>query len=150
MRCRTNYAQGIYARGWAESLAERSIEGRKHVDLAMRLSPLDPLHYAMVGTRAFIHMMQGEDTEAADWAERAARAPGAHVLIAMIAIAAHALAGDTVKATAWAANVRACNPALGRDDFFRAFPCSRRQCARARQRRSPHSGSEGSCGGIAK
>ncbi|MDI1253062.1 winged helix-turn-helix domain-containing protein [Thermomonas sp.] len=117
-----NYAQGIYARAWAESLAERSIESRKHVDLAMRLSPLDPLHYAMVGTRAFIHMMQGEDAEAADWAERAARAPGAHVLIAMIAIAAHALAGDTAKATAWAANVRARNPALGRNDFFRAFP----------------------------
>ncbi len=117
-----NYAQGIYARAWAESLAERSIESREHVDLAMRLSPLDPLHYAMVATRALIHMMQGEDAEAAVWAERAARAPGAHVLIAMIAIAAHALAGDTIKASAWSSNVRVRNPALGRDDFFLAFP----------------------------
>ncbi len=117
-----HYAQGLYARAWAESLAERTIESRQHVDLAMRLSPLDPLHYAMLGTRAFTHMMQGEDAEAADWAERAARSPGAHVLIAMVAMVAHALTGDTAKATGWSVNVRSRNPALSRDDFFRAFP----------------------------
>lgn len=117
-----NYAQGLYARAWTESLGERSIEARQHVDLAMRLSPLDPLYYGMMGTRAFIHMMQGEDAEAADWAERAARAPGAHVLIAMIAMVAHALADDMARATAWSANVRSRNPALSSDDYFRAFP----------------------------
>jgi hypothetical protein len=64
----------------------------------------------------------GEDVEAASWAERAARAPGAHVLIAMIASVTHALIGDEPKASSWAANVRARNDALTRDDFFRAFP----------------------------
>ena len=48
-----NYAQGIYARAWTESLSGLGLEGREHVDLAMRLSPLDPLYYAMLGTRAF-------------------------------------------------------------------------------------------------
>ena len=86
------------------------LEGREHVDLAMRLSPLDPLHYAMLGTRAFAHMARGEDAQAADWAERAARSPGAHVLIAMIAAAAHALAATMARAASWAANVRARNP----------------------------------------
>lgn len=117
-----NYAQGLYARSWAETLAARSGEGRRHVDLALRLSPLDPLYYAMLGTRAFGHMMLGEDAEAADWAERAARSPGSHVLIAMIATVAHMLAGDSVRAASWAADVRARNPALTRADFFRAFP----------------------------
>ena len=117
-----NYAQGIYARAWTESLAGRGLDGRKHVDLAMRLSPLDPLYYAMLGTRAFTHMVMGEDAEAAEWAERAARSPGAHVLIALIAVAAHALGGDAVRAASWAANVRSRNPALSRSDFFRAFP----------------------------
>ncbi|HSG65857.1 MAG TPA: winged helix-turn-helix domain-containing protein, partial [Gammaproteobacteria bacterium] len=51
-----NYAQGIYARAWTESLAGRPLEGREHVDLAMRLSPLDPRYYAMQGTRAFSHL----------------------------------------------------------------------------------------------
>lgn len=117
-----NYAQGIYARAWTESLAGRGEEGRRHVDLAMRLSPLDPLYYGMLGTRAFTHMVEGEDVEAAEWAERAARSPGAHVLIAMIAAAAQALAGDTGRAEAWAANVRERSPLLALEDFFRAFP----------------------------
>ncbi len=117
-----NYAQGIYARAWTETLAGRGLEGRGHVNLAMRLSPLDPLYYAMLGTRAFSHMAGGEDAEAATWAEQAARAPGAHVLIAMIAVAAHALAGDDARASSWAANVRSRNAALGLTDFFRSFP----------------------------
>jgi TolB-like protein len=117
-----NYAQGLYARAWTESLAGRALEGRQHVDLAMRLSPIDPLHYAMMATRAFTHMVLGEDAEAADWAERAARSPGAHVLIAMIATAAQALQGDVGRAAEWAANVRERNRALTRDDFCRAFP----------------------------
>jgi TolB-like protein len=117
-----NYAQGIYARAWTETLAGSGPEGRAHVDLAMQLSPLDPLYYAMLGTRAFTHIAQGEDAEAAAWAERAARSPGAHVLIAMIAAAAHSLAGDGSRAAAWAANVRERNPALSRADFFRSFP----------------------------
>jgi TolB-like protein len=117
-----NYAQGIYARAWTEALAGRIPEGRRHVDLAMRLSPLDPLYYAMLATRGLTHIALGEDTQAAEWAERAARSPGAHVLIAMIATAAHALNNDPARAAAWAANVRERNPLLTRDDFFRSFP----------------------------
>jgi TolB-like protein len=117
-----SYAQGIYARAWTETLSGRGLEGRAHADLAMRLSPLDPLYYGMLGTRAFSHMALGEDIEAAAWAERAAHSPNAHVLIAMIASAAHALAGDQARAAAWAANVRERNPALTHEDFFRSFP----------------------------
>ncbi len=117
-----HYAQGIYARAWTETMAARSEAGRVHVDLAMRLSPLDPLYYAMLGTRAFTHMAAGEHAEAAGWAEQAARSPGAHVLIAMIAAAAHALSGDAARATFWAANARSRNPVLSREDFCRSFP----------------------------
>jgi TolB-like protein len=117
-----NYAQGIYARALSEALIGRPLDSRPHVDLAMRLSPLDPLYYAMLGTRAFTHMAAGEDKEAAAWAERAARSPGAHVLIAMIATAAHALNDDVASAASWAANVRERNGTLSREDFARAFP----------------------------
>ncbi len=117
-----NYAQGVYARAWTEALGGRPSDARMHVDLAMRLSPIDPLYYAMMATRAFTHMVKGEDAEAADWAERGARAPGAHVLIAMIAAAAQSLGGNLERARWWAANVRERNAALGREDFFRAFP----------------------------
>ena len=40
----------------------------------------------------------------------------------MIAVAAQALGGDSVRAAAWSADVRARNPALRAGDFFRAFP----------------------------
>jgi tetratricopeptide (TPR) repeat protein len=117
-----NYAQGIYAQAWTETLAGRGLQGRERVDLSMRLSPLDPMYYAMLGTRAFTHLVVGEDMAAAQWAERAARSPGAHVLIAMIACATHAIIGDQAKAAEWHANVRARNDVLTRHDFFRSFP----------------------------
>ena len=88
----------------------------------MRLSPLDPLHYAMLATRAFTHMALNETVEAAHWAERGARSPGAHVLIALIAAGAHALAGDPIRAAFWADNVRHRNDTLTREVFFRSFP----------------------------
>jgi TolB-like protein len=117
-----NYAQGIYARAWTEVLAGRASEGEMHVDLAMRLSPIDPLYYAMMATRAFAYMLEGDHAQAAEWAERAARSPGAHVLIAMIAAAAQLLRGDATRAGWWAANVRERNATLRREDFLRAFP----------------------------
>ncbi|HWJ06527.1 MAG TPA: winged helix-turn-helix domain-containing protein [Steroidobacteraceae bacterium] len=117
-----SYAQGVYARAWTESLAGQGHAGREHVDLAIRLSPLDPLHYAMLGTRALSHLTLGEHVAAAQWADRAARSPGAHVLIAMIAAVTHSLAGDDARAAAWAANVRERSPVLRHDDFLRAFP----------------------------
>jgi TolB-like protein len=133
-----NYAQGIYARAWTETLLGRGPEGRSHVDLAMRLSPLDPLYYAMLGTRALAHVLAGEDAVAAEWAERAARAPGAHVLIAMIASAAHTLAGNHTRGAAWAGNVRERNPTFTIEDFFRSFPMAspdmRRRVSQALQR----------------
>lgn len=117
-----HYAQGIYARAWAEALSGKATDGREHVDLAMRLSPLDPLHYAMLATRALTHMASNEDEQAAHWAERGARSPGAHVLIGVIAAAAHTLAGDATRAAFWADNVRQRTDALTRDVFFQSFP----------------------------
>ena len=52
----------------------------------------------------------------------APRSPGAHVLIAMIAVAAQALGGDEARAASWAANVRERSPAFGAGDFFRSLP----------------------------
>ena len=125
IRNRTAHGSGtnaIHCHQSRETLSGRGLEGREHVDLAIRLSPLDPLFYGMLGTRSFTHMAQGEDLEAASWAERAARAPGAHVLIAMIAAVAHSLAGHAPEARSWANNVRERKPSLTRGDFFRAFP----------------------------
>jgi TolB-like protein len=117
-----NYAQGIYARAWAETVLCRGDEGQQDADLAMVLSPLDPFHYAMLGTRALSHFVRGEDEAAADWAERAARAPGAHVLISVIAAACHSAAQNPAKAQFWVERVRAHSPGDAQANFFRSFP----------------------------
>ena len=117
-----SYAQGIYAQAWADTVLCRGAEGRAHVDKAMALSPIDPLRYAMLGTRALAHLIRGENAEAAQWADRAARAPNAHVMISVIAVACHALNGDDEGARRWAEDVRRRNPRLTQADFFQSFP----------------------------
>lgn len=114
-----NYAQANYARGMLDTLAGRR-EGRDRVDLAMRLSPLDPLHYAMLATMGISCLIQGDARQAAVWADRAANAPGAHHLIRMIAVAAHESAGDRDRAARWAASLS--ESSVTQDDFFRSFP----------------------------
>ena len=80
-----NYAQGIYAFDWTETMAGSTDDAREHVNLAMRLSPLDPLYYAMLGARGFTHIARGEYAEAVAWTDQAARSPGAHVFMALLA-----------------------------------------------------------------
>jgi tetratricopeptide (TPR) repeat protein len=117
-----NYAQAIYARAWAENIIGDGEAGRRHADLAMALSPLDPLHYAMLAARALSHLNLGEYREAAEWGDRAARAPGAHVLIAVIAAASHALHGDRPRAQFWSDAIGAREPGVTQQSFFRSFP----------------------------
>ncbi len=117
-----NYAQAKYSRAWTDALLGKGAESQVNADDAMDLSPLDPLMYGMLGVRAFSHLVRGQSADAADWAERAARAPGAHAFIELIAAAAHAENGDDRKARKWADSARARNPGLSAPAFFQAFP----------------------------
>lgn len=117
-----NYAQGVYARAWADTVSGQGETSKENIDLALSLSPLDPFRYAMLGVRAFTYLMRGEDKEGAYWADQAARAPGAHVLIAMIALVGHVINGDSNKAQFWAENVRSRKSDITQADFFQAFP----------------------------
>ncbi len=116
-----NYAQGIYATAWARAMMCDGVGGLANADRAMSLSPIDPLFYAMMATRAMSHMVQDEMPEAADWAERAAVAPGAHVLIKMIAASVHVLNGDEAQAQRWVGEVRQAGR-ITVEDFFQSFP----------------------------
>jgi len=117
-----NYAQGIYALAWTNTIAGAELDDQSLINQAMRLSPLDPLYYAMLGARGFTHIARGEYAEALEWTEQAARSPGAHVFMAVLAAAAQGLAGNMIRAREWAADVRARRPVLSQEDFFRGFP----------------------------
>lgn len=117
-----NFAHGHYAHGWMDAMAGRSGDALRHIETAIDLSPLDPFLYAMQATRAMAHLLEGDTSAAAHWAERAARAPLAHYLISMIAVAAHQMNGDTRKASEWADHARTRNPEVSVEQFFEAFP----------------------------
>lgn len=119
-----NFAQGIYARAWTETVSGATGTGRRLSDEARVLSPLDPMLYAMLGTRAMSHAIDGQYEEAADWGVRAANAPGAHDLIAMIAVFTNELAGNHNEAADWATRLRTSRLGITQEHFFRSFPFS--------------------------
>src|SRR5690606_28982191 len=92
------------------------------LDTALQLSPLDPLLYGFHGVRAQLLVQQQDYRAAARWADRAAVTPGAHYLIAMIALVANGLAGHRERAARWQREVRRRKPDASATDFFAAFP----------------------------
>jgi TolB-like protein len=126
-----NYAQAKYSKAWTETLMGQGLKGQNGADEALRLSPLDPLAYGMLGVRALSHLVLDEPDRAAAWGERAARSPGAHALIHMIAAVGYSLSGDPARAGYWAAEARARRPGLSAEHFLDAFPL-REPAARGR------------------
>ena len=117
-----NYAQCIYSRAFTDVLLGSTASARSHVDEALQLSPLDPLLYGMRGVRSLSFVTEGDYESAASWAEKAARSPGAHYLIAMLAVIAHSLDRNDRKASSWANVVRDRKPDACSAQFFESFP----------------------------
>ncbi len=117
-----NFAQGFYAHGWADVMAGRGTEALHQLEKAISLSPLDPLLYAMQSARGLAYLQLGDYDSAVLWAEKGARAPGAHFLIGAIASMICHLKGDGDKANYWAKSVKARRPDASVAMFFNAFP----------------------------
>ncbi|MGE5565195.1 MAG: winged helix-turn-helix domain-containing protein [Parcubacteria group bacterium] len=117
-----NYAQAKYSQGWTKTLIGQPRDARANIDEALSLSPLDPLAYGMMGVRAFSHLAEEDWSAAAAWGERAARAPGAHALIEMIAALSHRLNGDAARADYWQRSAMRRHPGLNAEVFLKAFP----------------------------
>jgi TolB-like protein len=117
-----NYAQGFYARAFADTMLGRAKDARASLDVAMALSPLDPFLYAMKGTRALSYLVEGRPDEAVFWIDEAARTPGAHAVVNLVAAAAHSLVGDRSGAEHWVRQAQSRNPEIDQQRFFRAMP----------------------------
>jgi len=117
-----SFAQGIYNRGLVGTLAGRAEQADPDLALALELSPLDPLAYAMVSSRALTHVQFGDMDKAAGFGVRAALMPGAHKHIELIAALTSHLAGKREGAAAWLARAQARDPRLDAAAFFRSFP----------------------------
>ncbi|MFV2033891.1 MAG: winged helix-turn-helix domain-containing tetratricopeptide repeat protein [Halocynthiibacter sp.] len=117
-----NFAQGLYSQSFAEAMTGSHVKAFDNSNSACNLSPLDPLLYAMHGVRAFALIEAGNYAEATIWADKAARSPGAHFLIPMIAVVAHSLQGNFAAAETWVRRTRTMRPDAGIEQFHSAFP----------------------------
>ncbi len=117
-----NYAQGHYARGFVGVHAGIPDLALGELDHAQRLSPYDPLLFAMKSSRALSLIMQERFAEAADWSVKGTLEPNAHYHIHAIAAACLELKGDRAAAAEQIATALARHPGYGRETFFRSFP----------------------------
>jgi tetratricopeptide (TPR) repeat protein len=117
-----NYAQGFYSSALTSMLVGSISETEHGLDTALQLSPLDPLLYGMHGVRSQMFMQTGDYAAAARWGDKAAATPGAHYLIAMIALVANGLAGRHDTAARWRQTVRQRKPDASAAHYFAAFP----------------------------
>jgi TolB-like protein len=119
-----NYAQAHYALAWADAMLGQGKTSRDSIDRAMLLSPVDPFLYAMRGTRALSYLAEGAPEKAIRWIESASGTPGAHPVVGLVAAASHALAGNDRAARTWVERMRAQDPSISQEYFFRSIPFS--------------------------
>jgi TolB-like protein/tetratricopeptide (TPR) repeat protein len=118
---RPSYAFAIYNSALVGTLLGEGEINEAKVTKAISLSPIDPLNYAMLATRALTHVIRGNYETAANWGERAVRSPNAHVQIYAIAAFTCELAGNRSKAEEYIAHIRREHPGFGRSDFLKSF-----------------------------
>jgi tetratricopeptide (TPR) repeat protein len=117
-----NYAQAIYSRAFTHMLMCENNSGREKAHAALRRSPIDPLHYAMLSCSGFNEAILGNESEGAALVDRAAREPRAHVMIAAMAAICHVWAGNVPTARYWAKDIRSRDPDLTSEIFLTSFP----------------------------
>lgn len=116
-----NFAQGHYALAFVHSQLGDPVAAISSSDHSRRLSPYDPMLFAMLGARAMALVRLGRFEEAADWSLKAATRPNAHAQIMAIASFSLALAGRLDEARSHLAAIRRSLPHYGIADFFTAM-----------------------------
>lgn len=116
-----NFSLGHYTLAFVQSQSGDAHAAIESTDYARKLSPYDPLLFAMLATRAIALMRLGRHDEAADWALKAIARPNAHVHILGIAAHCLALAGRQDEARRVVATIRSRVPNYGVDDLLAAF-----------------------------
>ncbi|WP_147040732.1 BTAD domain-containing putative transcriptional regulator [Skermanella aerolata] len=135
-----NFALGHYTIAFVQAQGGDTPTALRAVDLAQRLSPIDPLLFGMLGVRALACLNLGEYAQAAVWGERAAGRPNAHVHIHAIAAFCDALADRQDEARAYAHRIRQTTPSYRCADFLLAFRTLRPSVADLIRRTGPRIG----------
>ena len=117
-----SFAVGQYTLGFALMHAGDLTRSIAMADQARRLSPYDPMSFAMIGVRAFSLGMAGEFEQAAKLMAISIRQPNAHYHMVAMAALCDALAGHVEDARRDLRRLLQARPGYGLMDFLRAFP----------------------------
>ena len=119
-----NYAKGHYSRAFLQVVRGQTVATRADIDMAIRLSPLDPLLAPMRTMKALSFGIDGEYATAADLAVLAARTATSHFRIVMATVALCQLDGRTEDAARWARVVREVRPNPSITEYLKVMPYS--------------------------
>jgi TolB-like protein len=121
VRLSPSYAMAHYALAFVHCQTGDPVRAIEAADTANHLSPLDPMLFAMHGTRTFALLRLGKVQEAADFAIRAGRLPNAHVHAHAISALTLATAGRIKEAQAERGRISALRPDYNFRQFKGAF-----------------------------
>lgn len=117
-----SFAIGQYTLGFALMHAGDTVRSIEMADKARRLSPYDPMRFAMIGVRGFSLALRGQYDEAAKLLALAVRQPNAHFHVLAMAAVCDVLAGNDGAARSDFGRLFEARPGYGARDFLRAFP----------------------------
>jgi TolB-like protein len=116
-----SFAVGQYTLGFALMHAGDTTRSVEMADKARRLSPYDPMSFAMIGLRGFSLAMTGQYDQAAKLMAISIRQPNAHFHMLAMAAVCDVLAGNANAARSDLRRLLKARPGYGANDFLRAF-----------------------------
>lgn len=117
-----SFAMGQYSLGFARAMLGLTDLSDEALARSRRLSPLDPMRFAMLASHAFNSVLEGQADRAIELARQAAAQPNAHHHIVAIAALCCALGGRPEIAAGYRASLKESRPGYRAGDFFRSFP----------------------------
>ncbi|MCG8593734.1 MAG: winged helix-turn-helix domain-containing protein [Kiloniellales bacterium] len=111
----------LYSLSWSLLLNGENARSNTYALEAQRISPFDPMRYAVIAVQASNAGLIGNHEEAADLMDRAAQQPNAHYHIDGLAACKTEIVGRTERARVHAANLLRKRPDYTIADHLRAF-----------------------------
>lgn len=116
-----SFAVGQYTLGFALMHTGDTVHSIERADKARRLSPYDPMSFAMIGVRGFSLALTGKYAQAAKLMTLSVQQPNAHYHMVAMAAVCDVLAGNKDAARRGRARLLDARPGYGVNEFLRAF-----------------------------
>ena len=117
-----SFAVGQYSLSFALMQMGETDASTANIIKARRISPYDPLRFAMLCVQANNLALQNRSEKAAELTAKAVRHPNAHYHILAFAAFCHVLAGQELAARGYISRLKMSRPNYSCTEFFQAFP----------------------------